>query len=176
MYTGPPPERVSDLLEVLRLLPVYIVDKLKLSDDMAAVKAEITAYQLFAATCTGTDEDAINIMGQETWWAVIGLNKFPTLAVAARVLFTIPTSQAESERVWSLYDFIHTKRRNRLSAAKASGLVIMYANARLRENEVNMVDVLRGFAEDYDEYASGSDPEVEEVEEDESGDDDEFSQ
>lgn len=80
---------------------------------------------------------------------------FPTLAAAARILFTIPTSQAASERIWSLYDFIHTKRRNRLSAIKANGLVIMYANARLRVEEVNMVDVLRGYIEDYDTEASG---------------------
>ena len=50
--------------------------------------------------------------------------KFPILSSR---LFVVPTSSAASERIWSVYDFIHTKRRNRLSTDKVDKL---YANAR----------------------------------------------
>ena len=54
--------------------------------------------------------------------------KFPILFKVASRLFVVPTSSAASERIWSVYDFIHTKRRNRLSTDKVDKL---YANAAI---------------------------------------------
>lgn len=55
------------MIEVLRFLPLYIVDQRKLSQDKASVIDEIRAYQLFVSTCTGYDMEAINIMDIESW-------------------------------------------------------------------------------------------------------------
>ena len=57
--------------------------------------------------------------------------KFPILFKVASRLFVVPTSSAASERIWSVYEFIHTKRRNRLSTEKVDKLVSLYANAAI---------------------------------------------
>ncbi|KAJ3395804.1 hypothetical protein HDU80_010199, partial [Chytriomyces hyalinus] len=88
-----------------------------------------------------SDSEAVKVMDLESWYAVIGLEKFPVMAEAARVLFSIPTSQAAME--------------------KASSLVIMYANAKLHQKEVSLVDVMRGYIEDNDPDASGEEEEDE---------------
>ncbi|RHY97076.1 hypothetical protein DYB37_007765 [Aphanomyces astaci] len=48
-----------------------------------------------------------------------------------------------SERVWSIYDFILTKRRNRLSPAKVTKLVQLYMNADL-SSQGSLVSVMMG--------------------------------
>jgi hypothetical protein len=75
--------------------------------------------------------------------------KYPLLAKVADIVFAIPTSQAASERVWSLYDFIHSKRRNKLTTETAGKLVYLYANAR--SNQRNIVDLIAGVASEDDE-------------------------
>ena len=44
----------------------------------------------------------------------------------AHRLISFPTSSAASEGIWSIFDFIHSKRRNRLSDEQM--LVFVYAN------------------------------------------------
>ena len=50
--------------------------------------------------------------------------------VAMRVLAQVASSSA-CERCWSVYDFIHSARRNRLAPARAEKLVRIYMNLRL---------------------------------------------
>jgi hypothetical protein len=62
------------------------------------------------------------------FWQKLGIGKYPILFQVAEIVLAIPTSQAAAERVWSMNDFIHTKRRNRLSAKKVTKLVQLYMN------------------------------------------------
>ena len=55
--------------------------------------------------------------------------------------YAFPCSQASSERIWSIFDFIQTKRRNKLSAEKTIELVCLYANADVGKNKRDMVNV-----------------------------------
>jgi len=41
------------------------------------------------------------------------------------------SSSSAAERNWSTYDFIHNKKRNRLTEAKARDLVYVHSNLRL---------------------------------------------
>ena len=44
------------------------------------------------------------------------------------------TSRAGAcERNWSAYDFIHSKKRNKLTPQRANGLVFVFSNLRLME-------------------------------------------
>ena len=43
------------------------------------------------------------------------------------------SSAGGCERNWSTYDFIHSKKRNRLHADRANDLVYVFTNARLIE-------------------------------------------
>ncbi|KUF87310.1 hypothetical protein AM588_10001576 [Phytophthora nicotianae] len=63
-----------------------------------------------------------------SYWMMHGSKRFPLLSEITEKLFTIPSSSAASERSWSIHDFIHTKRRNRLHATRVEKLVFVYSN------------------------------------------------
>jgi len=44
------------------------------------------------------------------------------------------SSSSAAERNWSTYDFIHNKKRNRLTEDRARDLVYVHSNLRLLEN------------------------------------------
>ena len=44
-----------------------------------------------------------------------------------------PASSSSCERGWSTYDFIHSKRRNRLTPERARDLVYVFTNGRLAD-------------------------------------------
>ena len=48
------------------------------------------------------------------FWSVYGRITYPLLGKIALRLYSIPTSSAASERAWSVFSMLHTKRRNRL--------------------------------------------------------------
>ncbi|EGZ09100.1 hypothetical protein PHYSODRAFT_525573 [Phytophthora sojae] len=54
--------------------------------------------------------------------------RYPLLKKVADIVFAIPTSSAASERAWSIFDHIHSKRRNRLSVEKVEMLAFIYIN------------------------------------------------
>lgn len=63
------------------------------------------------------------------YWKFI--TKYPNIKSIACKIFACSSSSASSERSWSIHDFIHTKRRNRLSTEKVRKLVFVYANMKM---------------------------------------------
>ena len=93
--------------------------------DAEAVVSEISSLIDCVVNVTGmAKENIINYPGG----TLLVREKFPILFKVASRLFVILTSSAASERV---YDFIHTKRRNRLNTDKVDKLVSLYANASI---------------------------------------------
>ena len=66
------------------------------------------------------------------WWKRYGGEHPELQKVAMRVLSQV-SSACACERAWSAYDFIHNKRRNRLTPARARDLVFVFTNGRLVE-------------------------------------------
>ena len=65
------------------------------------------------------------------WWVMHG-GEYPELQkVAVRVLAMVSGAGAR-ERIWSAYDFVHSKKRNRLDPERAEDLVYVFANKRLQ--------------------------------------------
>ena len=64
------------------------------------------------------------------WWIQHGGQYRALQRVAVRVLAMISGAGA-CERVWSTYDFVHSKKRNRLAPERASDLVYVFTNLRL---------------------------------------------
>ena len=65
-----------------------------------------------------------------------------------------PSSSSSCERNWSAFDFIHSKKRNRLTPSRAADLVYVFANLR-NLNKIQTVDYLEYNApwfEDAEEY------------------------
>lgn len=76
-----------------------------------------------------------------------GAKKYPELSDVALRVYSVPLSSASAERVWSIFENFHTKKRNRLSALKAEKLVFIHANSILLD-EIDSLDYL----EDYIDY------------------------
>ena len=55
----------------------------------------------------------------------------PVLAQIAQRVTALVSSAGACERNWSTYDFIHSKKRNRLHPDRANDLVYVFTNARL---------------------------------------------
>ncbi|KAF8065964.1 RNF32 [Scenedesmus sp. PABB004] len=64
------------------------------------------------------------------WWETYGQAWPEAQRVAVRVLSQV-ASASSCERAWSAYDFIHNKRRNRLTPQRARDLVYVFTNTRL---------------------------------------------
>jgi hypothetical protein len=69
-------------------------------------------------------------MDPASWWKSYGAATPQLQKLAMRVL-SQPASAASSEQSWSEYDFIHSKKRNRLKGDVASKLVYVHSNLRL---------------------------------------------
>ena len=77
--------------------------------------------------------------------------KYPLLKKIALKLYSIPNSSASSERVWSIFSFIHSRIRNRLKNKEVEKLVYVYCNAALLD-EFDTIDYLQ---DNHDEDDSG---------------------
>lgn len=69
-------------------------------------------------------------MPAHQWWELYG-QAHPQLQKVAVRLLSQPASACSCERNWSAYDFIHNRRRNRLTADRARKLVYVFTNGRL---------------------------------------------
>ena len=94
-------------------------------------------FTLYVAQPSPTLEAVFNnqSFNPETWWLIHGRNKFPVLAKLASRIFSIPTSSASSERVWSVFDLIHTKQHCKLKNETVNKLVFVYINSQLEINQ-----------------------------------------
>ncbi|KAH9154260.1 hypothetical protein AeRB84_003610 [Aphanomyces euteiches] len=93
--------------------------------------------------------ELIHHVNYNTFWMTYGRKHFPILHQVALLVNAIPTSQAASERVWSVYDYVHAKRRNRLSHEKATKLVKLYVNAKTKLNEADMIAIMQDLDDEY---------------------------
>ena len=69
-------------------------------------------------------------MADYRWWQLYGAD-VPELQFVALHVLSKRGSASSAERNWSEFDFIWTKKRNRLKAAKATMLVRVHSNLRL---------------------------------------------
>ena len=91
--------------------------------------------------------------------------ELPLLSAVAQRVTSLVSNAGGCERNWSSYDFIQSKKRNRLQPARAMDLVYVFTNARL----VQRTKAPEKFAEWVAEIASDDEEEdAIEYEEDES--------
>ncbi|CAG8536164.1 3597_t:CDS:2 [Scutellospora calospora] len=64
------------------------------------------------------------------WWSAYGFG-FQLLQLFCTRVFAMPISSASSERNWSAFSHIHTKKRNRLTNERLEELVYIYWNLRV---------------------------------------------
>ena len=103
-------------------------------------------------------EDA-GVMPAHQWWETHA-GAHPQLQRVAKRLLAQPVSACTCERNWSAYDFIHSKRRNRLTAARARNLVYVFTNGRLVNKLATSEEQFIGWDEGVEEEEVSSDSEV----------------
>mmetsp|Transcript_31587 Transcript_31587/g.94180 ORF Transcript_31587/g.94180 Transcript_31587/m.94180 type:complete len:145 (-) Transcript_31587:3-437(-) len=64
------------------------------------------------------------------WWFEYGKGAKELRAIAMRVL-SMPLSASGMERAWSSFEFIHNRKRNRLTVSRADTLVSIFTNMQL---------------------------------------------
>ena len=89
------------------------------------VQKEMSKYEIFSLAPSNVDV--------LKWWKTHE-NSLPILASVAKIVLTIPSSSAKSERVFSSAGNIATCRRNKISLKKLEDLVV------LKENTKHVVD------------------------------------
>lgn len=70
-------------------------------------------------------------MPAHKWWAAYGSN-VPELAFVAMIVLASVTGAGEAERCWKKLDWIHTKRRNRLTHERATKLLRLSSALQLQ--------------------------------------------
>ena len=115
-------ERVmADLTEVLERMPA--------DDDQVTVA--LRAFTDYTSKRFRSDraERDVKSMPPHIWWEVYGAFAGPLQTVAMKLLAQCPTA-TPCERNWSSYDFVHSKKRNRLGAERCRKLVFVFQNSR----------------------------------------------
>lgn len=85
------------------------------------------------------------------WWDTLGRAAAPDIAIVAVRLLAQPAAAVACERNWSTFDFIHSRRRNCLTAQRASDLVFVHSNMRLRDKITSVT-----YEEEFPEWDSSS--------------------
>lgn len=79
----------------------------------------------------GARKETVFKMDSRSYWNIIGQYEFPTLWLCAKTVNEMICSSAASERVWSIYRFIHSRLRNRLANDKVEKLAFVYVNCAI---------------------------------------------
>ena len=70
-------------------------------------------------------------MPAHQWWLMHD-GEYPELPKVAIRVTAMVSSAGACERVWSAFDFVHSKKRNRLDPDRAQDLVYVFTNKRLQ--------------------------------------------
>jgi hypothetical protein len=146
-----------------------MINKLVAVSDRQAVRLSYAAFRskegLFGEAEAHADAAA---MPAHQWWSIYGADH-PQLQKLAITLLSQVSSACSCERNWSSYDFIHNRRRNRLTPARARDLVFVFTNGRLVRKMAVGEEGFIGWDEEEEMEGSGSEGEGEEGEEGEEG-------
>lgn len=137
------------MLNIIIKLHNFIL-KRNLCDSKEIIDKEIDKFVEFVDTLTDANSQIIKQRTISFFWNFIGKKEFPILKKVANIIFSIPTSQAASERIWSYYSYLHSKRRNRLNQEKVDKLVSLYANCEAFEEDFDIAKIILGYCDDAD--------------------------
>ncbi|XP_057856565.2 uncharacterized protein LOC131065967 isoform X2 [Cryptomeria japonica] len=99
-------------------------------------------------------------MMPDNWWNFFGPTT-PNLQKLAIRILSQPCSASGCERNWSMFEHIHSKRRNRLSVEKMNDLIFVHYNLRLRMRKNALADISPIILDEVDpeaEWAIETDP------------------
>lgn len=112
---------------------IAVIDQMLPEEERQAARMSYASFRaqegIFGSAAAVEDAGS---MPAHQWWEMYGCGHPELQKVAVRLLAQV-SSACSCERAWSAYDFIHNKRRNRLTPARARDLVFVFTNGRLAE-------------------------------------------
>jgi hypothetical protein len=101
------------------------------TESVAKAEAQLETYRTRSGRFA-REACVINMekMSSWAWWAKYGGNT-PELQRFAMEVLSLVAGACSCERNWSAFDFVHSKKRNKLSAEKSAELVYIFSNLRL---------------------------------------------
>ena len=119
---------------------------------------EMVQFVSKMSSLVGPKKEIIMNMDAKSYWNVLGRHEFPSLYLCAQSVNEMITSSAASERMWSIYRFIHSRLRNRLSNEKVEKLAFIHVNCAILDKNEHT-----DYIEDSGAILSGMDYEYEET-------------
>ncbi|CAN1153292.1 hypothetical protein LINPERPRIM_LOCUS14603, partial [Linum perenne] len=92
------------------------------------------------------------------WWSSFG-DDVPELQRFSIRVLSLTTSAFGCERNWSIFEMVHSKRRNKLMQQKMNDLVFVKYNSRLISNQLKKKERLFDDIRSDDEWIAGDDEE-----------------
>jgi hypothetical protein len=110
------------------------IERLSKTPEDAAKASEqfLTFRDQKGAFASSIAKDAAKVMPAHKWWERYGYFCPELQYVARRVLAQVVSATA-CERNWSVFGYLHTAVRNKLSAEKSADLTYCYSSLRLRD-------------------------------------------
>jgi hAT family C-terminal dimerisation region len=99
------------------------------------VNNEFMKYVSEMSVLTGEKKNYFAKLSSAEYWNIFGKIAYPKLYTLSNAMNALVCSSASSERVWSIYKFVHTRLRNRLSTAKVDKLVFLYVNCGIYDKD-----------------------------------------
>lgn len=124
-------DKLSTKKELKKYIDVFFHGN---EESILKCKDEVESFLTLMGDLSADLEEEFFAMTGRQYWSQYGKQEFPYLAQIACRMYAVPTSSAAAERVWSIYAFIHTKKRNRLSMEKVEKLAFIYINHSLLDD------------------------------------------
>lgn len=126
----------SDRLDILHYAKQFVA--LRNPDQAENAFSQMMEFASKISSLTGFQKETVFKMTSRQYWQICGRHDYPALNIVAAAVNEMQPTSAASERIWSIYRFIHSRLRNRLSNEKVEKLVFLYVNcAILDENDKN---------------------------------------
>lgn len=91
------------------------------------VLKELSLFHRRMTNLLPEERSTLENLRSQSYWDVLGKPEFPALAFMATKLIG-PASAASTERIWSIYRWVHTRLRNRLSLDKIDKIAFLIIN------------------------------------------------
>lgn len=102
--------------------------------DADAAKAAVLGHAAYVAKEGDFGDPMVRALAEDMpayqWWVMNG-SDYPELQKVAVRVSAMVSGAGACERNWSAYDFVHSKKRNRLAPERAEDLVYVFTNMRL---------------------------------------------
>lgn len=124
-----------------------------------ADKAEEEMVQFVSkmSSLSDSSKETVFKMDSRSYWNIFGRHEFPCLFLCAKEINEMISSSAASERIWSIFRFIHSRLRNRLQNEKVEKITFIYVNCAILD-KADQTD----YMSDIGAVLSGMDCEIEE--------------